>query len=201
MHYNRSVFPTLINSAWKGIQHRVSALVCYVKRVLYIQHIRRITKFSSSSTKWSRLQHECAPSCGDECCENSFYSLLTRIIWPTSLSLLIFTPVNRQPRAMAAGFPVSTNTPSGLLLMLFKTPSALICKFHHPSLKKNRGKPRRTYAPLLSLQCELSLWLTRAKLKHPKTTFFPKLNLHTHTHTDRDILGSTPEHWIMLINN
>lgn len=104
-----------------------------------------------------KLKSKWAPSCRDECCDNSLYSLLTRIIWPTSLSLLIFTPVNRQPRATAAGFPVHTNSPSGLLLMLFKTPSALICKFHHLSFKNNRGKPRS--APLLSLRCDLSLWV------------------------------------------
>lgn len=152
--------------------NRVVILNSYLVCVVHTSDsadINRVTNFSSSSTNWSRLQHKCTSSCRDECCENSLYSLLTRIIWPTSLSLLIFTPVNRQPRAKAAGFPVHTNTPSGLLLMLLKTLSALICKVHHLSFKKNRGKARRTYAPLLSLQCELSLVAT-AKLKHPKTT-------------------------------
>lgn len=143
----------------------------------------------------SLTQHKCAPSCRDECCGNSLYSFLTRIIWPTSLSLLIFTPVNRQPRATAAGFPARPNAPSGLLLMLFKTPSAVIREFHRLCFKKNRGKPRRAYAPLLSLRCELSLWVAAAKLRHPKTTLF------MHNLQKRHYPGSTQKHFPMLVNN
>lgn len=156
----------------RNTEQRLRSEVVCVTHPQYSTRIRRITQFTSSSANWSRLRHKRAPSCWDECCENSLYSLLTRIIWPTSLSLLIFTPVNRQPRATAAGFPVRTNTPPGLLLMLFKTPSALICKFHHLGFRKNRRKPNRARAPLLSSRWELSLWVTTAKLKRPKTTLF-----------------------------